>query len=224
MNGLFDIIFFAAFAVFIGYRLYNVLGRKDFSENQQKPAEFKGFSAPVQQPSVIDIQAEEVVVKDENEIIEKYGVKIASEISAIKKHESSFTIDKFIKGAVKAFEIIVSSFAKGDKEALKTLLSKDLYKGFSEAIDARNTKGVIEETTIVSILSSTVKDIVLNRKYAKIVVEIVSEQISLVKNKKGETIEGNPSKVHKISEVWTFGRELGSSNPGWELVATGSAG
>ena len=44
---------------------------------------------------------------------------------------------EFLNGAKEAYEMIVTSFAKGDKNVLKPLLNKKIYQSFSDEIDKR---------------------------------------------------------------------------------------
>lgn len=210
-----DIIFFAAIAVFVGLKLYNALGSKDF-EPTHAAAEHPGVK-------VVDANYVEIVEAEEDKLEKTFGKKIADKIKEVKKHDPNFHIDSFIAGAKKAFEIIVRAFGDGDKEALKPLLNKDVYKSFSSIIDERASEETIHETTLLAIVSSTIKDIVLSKKYARIAVQIISEQVNLVRDKHGKIIEGNPSHVDKVAEVWTFGRDLTSENPNWELLETATA-
>lgn len=217
-----DIILFAAFAVFMGFKLFNALGKKDFDATAQVKDNVVKFPNG-DNAKVVDVKFEEV--KDDYEELEKkHGSKIVEQIKEIRKLDGSFNEKDFITGAKKAFEIILSAFSRGDKEALKPLLSKEVYDGFQAEIDRREQSGEVEETTLVAILTSDIKDIKMASKWnARVVVEIVSEQIRLIKDKKGQILQGDPSRVDKVSERWTFSRNLSSPNPNWELVETGSA-
>lgn len=217
-----DIILFAGIAAFIGFRLYQVLGKKDF-EAGKTPAP----ATPPAPEKVID--ATYVVVKpvvpaeDESKLDEIFGKEIAVSIRNLKKLDPSFSGQAFISGAKKAFEIILKAFASGNRETLQPLLGKDVYKAFSAAIDERAISETVFQTTLVAIASATIKDITVNNKYVRIAVNIVSEQIHLVKDKQGKVVQGNPSQIDKINETWTFGRDINSTNPTWELVETAAA-
>ncbi|MCE3231865.1 MAG: uncharacterized protein K0R98_122 [Rickettsiaceae bacterium] len=214
-----DIILFAAFAAFIGFKLYNALGRRDFEDVVKKPDNVVRFPNG-KTDKVVDVKFEEV--KDDYEDIEKkHGPQMVQKIKEVRKLDASFNEKDFINGAKKAFEFILSSYSKGDKEALKPLLGKEIYENFEQAIDHREISGEVEDTTLVAILESEIKDITMTNKWnANVVVEIISEQIRLVKDKRGKVLQGDPSEVDKISELWTFSRNLLSPNPNWELVET----
>jgi predicted lipid-binding transport protein (Tim44 family) len=216
-----------AISVYVGFKLFNSLGNKDYDDKIQPPKN----AAPnnvVQFPeglkqSAVDVKFEEINEESYEELEKKHGSQIADQIKKIRKIDPTFTEAGFVKGADTAFEIILKAFSEGDKFTLRKLLSKEMYKDFEEEIDKRNKDTKTYENTLVAVLASNIKSIALERKYAKIAVEIVSEQINLIKDKKGDIIEGNPSSVNKISELWTFARNLSSSNPNWELVETSNA-
>lgn len=223
-TGFADIIFFGIIAVFVFVRLFNVLGNKDYNsppdnvDNSLKDRQKLNNVVNLNE-KIIDAQ----IVVDEKELSEKYGQKVADAVKEINMYDRSFSVDKFADGASKAFEIILESFSKGDKQTLKRLLDKDIYKKFSDEIDRREKEGKSQETTLISIASTKIKNIELNKKLAKIVVEFISEQVNLLKDKKGNIIEGDPSNVEKITDTWTFSKNISSKDPNWELVETKGA-
>ncbi len=211
-----DIIFFAAIAAFIGFRLYNALGHKNF-----EPGKVVSAANPESKPDKV-IEANFTIIKpeDDNALEEKFGKNLAEKIREIRKYEQAFTAENFIFGAKKAFEIILKAFSSGDKATLQPLLSEEVYNNFAGEIDKREHEHLIEETTLVAILSTNIKNIILNKKYVKVAVQIVSEQINIMRDKQGKIISGNPSRVDKVEELWVFGRDLASSNPNWKLLET----
>ena len=56
---------------------------------------------------------------------------------------------QFLKGAEMAYETIITSFAKGNKDELKKLLTKEIYTTFDQAIDQRNKDKIISARTSV---------------------------------------------------------------------------
>ncbi len=60
-------------------------------------------------------------------------------LRAIYAVDPTFEPARFVDGVKIAYEMIVMSFADGDREVLKNLLSKDVYEGFVAAIDERES-------------------------------------------------------------------------------------
>jgi len=192
--GFIDIILLAMFAGFIILRLRNILGRK--TGHQGKPI---GRYFPRGMEVLKDIENNEAIKSgnvDEN----------------AKK--------QFLKGAEIAYEQIITSFAKGDKKALKTLLEKKMYNRFSEVIDERNKKQVKYETTFIGLKSSKVLEFKKIENIYRVTVNFVSEIITCVKDKDNKVIEGNPDLIKTVNDVWKFSKNMWSQDPTWYLVDT----
>ena len=192
--GFIDIILLAMFAGFIILRLRNILGRK--TGHQGKPL---GRYFPKGMEVLKDIENNEAIKSgnvDEN----------------AKK--------QFLKGAEIAYEQIITSFAKGDKKALKSLLEKKMYSRFSEVIDERNKNQVKYETTFIGLKSSKVLEFKKIENIYRVTVNFVSEIITCVKDKDNKVIEGNPDMIKTVNDVWKFSKNMWSQDPTWYLVDT----
>ena len=55
--------------------------------------------------------------------------------------DTSLDPEFFLTGAGRAYEMIVSAFAEGNRRALKDLLSREVYDGFVAAIGEREVRG-----------------------------------------------------------------------------------
>ena len=115
----FDIIIFAVIAAFIIYRLRGVLGKRTGFQKKSIDPQFVK-----EQPTQ---KQEEVKIPQLRENEQK--------LEAVYKKIPTFEHRSFLEGAKKAFEIIITAFNKGDKDTLKNLVSKDVYKTFESAIN-----------------------------------------------------------------------------------------
>ena len=127
---------------------------------------------------------------------------------------------KKLTGARAAYEMIVTAYATGDRRTLKNLLSREVYEGFDAAIREREARGETTETQFVAIVSADIINAELRGRTAQITVRFVSQLISVTRDKSGAVIEGNPEKVNDVTDIWTFARDLSSSDPNWKLIAT----
>ena len=191
--GFIDIILLAMFAGFIILRLRNILGRK--TGHQGKPMN-RYFPRGT-------------VLKD---IETNLDIKSGNVDEEAKK--------QFLKGADIAYEAIITSFAKGDKKSLKTLLGKDLFTDFAEVIDEREKKQLKYETTFIGIKSSKVLEFKKIENIYKVTVNFVSEIITCVKDKNNQIIEGNPDTIKTVNDIWKFSKNMWSQDPTWYLVET----
>ena len=185
-----DIILLAMIAGFIFLRLRGILGKKTGFE------EDINSSFPHEAPPVKNVVDLNINTFDEN----------------AKKD--------FVKGAKIAYETIITDFAKGKLKDIKSLLDKNVYQQFEEAIKDRNAKNLSSETTFIGINSAEVKEHQQNKNMLEVTVEFVSEIISCVKDKDNKVISGDPEKIKKVLDTWKFSKDTRSSNPNWLLIDT----
>ena len=192
--GFIDIILLAMFAAFIILRLRNILGRK--TGHQEKPVN-RYFPRGLE--TLKDIENNE-------------AIKSGNIDEEAKK--------QFLKGADIAYEQIITSFAKGDKKLLKSLLGKKMFGDFSKVIDDRKQNLHKYETTFIVIKSSKILEFKKIENIYKVTVNFVSEIITCVKDKNNKIIEGNPDTIKTVNDVWKFSKNMWSQDPTWYLVET----
>ena len=128
--------------------------------------------------------------------------------------------EQFIEGAKAAYEMIITSFAKGDKNALKPLLNKEIYQNFSDEIDHRKKENLKSELTFVGVKSAKIKNFEKKNNVYTFTVNFVSEIITYKKDKNNKVIEGSPDIIKTVNDIWKFSKNMWSSNPNWYLVET----
>ena len=143
----------------------------------------------------------------------------------IKKNLENQTFDdsakqKFLNGAKEAYEMIVTSFAKGDKNILKPLLKKEIFQNFSDEIDHRKKENVKSELTFVGIKSAKIKNFEKKDNIYTFTVDFISEIITCKKDKNNKVIEGNPDRIKTVNDIWKFSKNMWSNNPNWYLIET----
>ena len=126
----------------------------------------------------------------------------------------------FLSGAKIAYETIITSFSSGNLKSVKQLLDSKVYEQFDEAIKARNESGQVSETTFIGISSAEIKNHENKKGFLEVTVSFVSEIISCVKDKDNKILSGDPKKIKKVFDTWTFSKEINSTNPNWLLVST----
>src|ERR1700761_6241006 len=117
------ILFAAAVAAFVLYRLYDVLGRR-----------------VGRQPGAGPLPANQFKTEDAAKPAEPPLPDVAG-LSALKAREPQFDIGKFLDGARDAYQTIVKAFASGDRTALKSLLTSTVDQSFEAAITQRESEG-----------------------------------------------------------------------------------
>jgi predicted lipid-binding transport protein (Tim44 family) len=241
MDGSFphlDIVLIAIAAGFILYRLATVLGRRTGHERQR----FNPYAAPKSEPgeTAQAIEGEEAAAATASSPrraspaaksrrahrisdLAPEGSPLARALGAIQGADRHFDVDTFLAGARMAYEMIVTAFAKADRATLKGLLSEDVYRDFESVIAAREAKGETVDQRFVGLRSAEIASASLSGRIAQVGVRFVSELTSCVKNAEGAVIEGDPTSVHEVRDLWTFARDTRASDPNWKLVSTQSA-
>jgi len=189
--GFIDIILLAMIAGFIILRLRNVLGRKTGHEGKATGVfdekNFNKFKPEVKHKTIIP------------------------------NHLDDDQKKQFLKGAEIAYESILTSFAKGEKEKLKKLLTEDIFENFENAIDHRNKENIKSELTFIGFKESKVEKFEKIKDEFCYTVKIVCEIISVKKDKNEIIIEGDPDKIKTVTDYWKFSKNISSKNPNWFL-------
>ena len=242
MNDTFDpvtLIMIAA-AVIVFFKLRSILGQKTGHQDPFDPFE-RHRDESEKQPASRDNEEKDDsnvipmpgtpkspptgVHKDEEptpiwEGVAEKDSALAAGLDQMQAQDHSFSAPKFLDGARAAYEMIVTGFAAGDKKSLKSLLSKQVYAGFAAAIDERKKQGLQMTTQFIGIDHADIVNAQMEKKNALLTIRFVSELVSVLKDKSGETVEGDASQVQEVTDVWTFERDLSSRDPNWRLVAT----
>jgi predicted lipid-binding transport protein (Tim44 family) len=205
-----DIILLAMVAAFIALRLTSVLGKRTGHEGAPR---LPGAAEPE------DGKAKVIPLPDRRPRSE--APPDANDPTAgIAAADRDFDRETFLAGAKQAYELIIQGFARGERAALKPMLSSDVFEDFSGAIKQREAAGHKQETTIVAIKTAEIVAAGLKGRNAEITVRFVSDLINVTRDAEGNVVDGHPSAVDEVTDVWTFARSLQSRDPNWTLVAT----
>ena len=186
-----DIILLAMIAGFIFLRLRGILGKRTGFEGKINP------------------QFENVL----KNVHPEKNIKIKESFDEEDQKE-------FLKGAKIAYETIITDFSDNDNKLIKSkpLLSKKIHDQFNEALVERGNKGHYAEITFIGVNSAEIKEHKKINNILKVTVDFVAEVITCIKDKDKKIISGDPEKIKKIYDTWTFSRDMRSNNPNWQLV------
>ena len=220
MAAYLDIIILLVVVVLVFSKLKSLLGTRPDNFEQHKISDenaakiFDMIVKEAEKNAAADVQNRE---KEEVKVPEEE----LSEVDKVLTKIPGFSREKFLTGAKRAFEIIISAFSKGDVETLEMLVSKSLLKKFQEIIEKRKAEGITSETDFIGFDDVEIINAKISKsEVAKITVKFVSEQVNILKNKDGEVIEGDENFIQNITDNWTFERAVTSTNPNWLLVST----
>lgn len=214
-----DLILFGMIAAFLVLRLRSILGRRTGFERQappyQHPAAGQTGPGPVIEGRAEPAHAAARTMPDPTS-------PTGQTLDRMRTVDGSFDPASFLDGAEKAFRIIVSAFASGDRTTLRGLLSEETYNAFDQAITSREAAEQKQVSTIHGIHSATIESAELRGSVASIAVRFLSDQTSLTQDKDGHPVVGTEA-VTEITDIWTFERDLATRDPVWRLISARSA-
>lgn len=212
-----EIVLLAMVALFVGLRLYAVLGRRTGHEQQPvtRPEGLAGAETP---PAVTDPAPE----RPETSGL-AYEDRAANGIRAIVSADPAFDVSRFLEGAQSAYRMILEAFWKGDREELSYLVGDQVRAAFEQAIADREAAGHKLENRLIAVERAVIEDAELQDRTATISVRFDADIAAVTRNQEGEVIGGSLTDAIVAHDVWTFRRTLGSADPNWLLVETDDA-
>lgn len=210
MSGYLDIIFLLILVVVIFSKLKNVLGTgaEETKVIMLSKEQFEKVYREVRRNT--NVNYEESIDVSKLSPLDRELIKIPN-----------FNKSNFIKGAQKAFEMILSSFSEGDSKTLSKLVNKELLKKFNDVIQDRKEKGITTEMDLIGFVETEVESVnFVDNNKVNLVVKFVSEQVNLLKDADGVVIEGDENYIQKISDIWTFEKSLNPQVNNWMLCST----
>jgi predicted lipid-binding transport protein (Tim44 family) len=226
-----DILFFAAIAVFLVFKLRSVLGKR-IGHEQESARRFGDVFAKRDRSANDAARPADKVIPLPDRRGEAEPAAAAKDagaatpldagIARIRAVDPGFAADGFIAGARGAFEMIVAAYAAGDLGVLKPLLNTEVFDRFRAAVEQRRKAGEKLETTLVGVKSAELVEAELADKLATVSVKFVSEQVNVTRDATGKVVEGDPAHVATVTDIWTFQRNVRSRDPNWALIATQS--
>ncbi|WP_375398825.1 Tim44/TimA family putative adaptor protein [uncultured Sphingomonas sp.] len=215
---MFYLVLFAMVAIFLGLRLYAVLGKRTGHEQVlPKPAEDR----PATVPQVLPRTAEPVADREPEARVVDGNAQAG--LRGLISADASFDVTQFLEGARSAYRMILEAFWKGDRETLGWLCEDHVRNAFGEAIDARTTAGHVLDNRLISIERVLITDAGVDGRTAKVTVAIDADIAAVTRDGEGNLVAGSLTDAVVTHDVWTFQRTLKSSDPNWKLADTDEA-
>lgn len=210
-----QLLVLAGIAVFLIIRLKNVLGTRDGFEKPPLPPQARERERP--EFEVIeggpDLDITDHVDADSPQ---------ARSLAEMKRIEPSFSATDFVQGGRGAYEMIVMGFERGELDEIQPFLAEDVFETFVDVVAAREDEGLTIEAEFGGVRETSIHAVRFDKdtNVAEITLRFVCELTSVVRDRGGDIIEGNPDKSRRQKDIWTFSRTMGGDDPNWLLVAT----
>lgn len=218
-----DLLIYIIIAAVLVLWLRNVLGTRHGDE-RSRPNPYLKDKTTAGDSTQEAIEGSAVRLHDAPEkVLDRLSYENEAARSGLEKimaKDKAFDPADFVEKVKDAFVVVVESFAEGDKDTLSELLAPSVYKSFAKAIDAREKAGETVDTEIHAVQRTDIVDAGLKGNVAFVTFRIYAEETAVIKDKKGEIISGDPDRITEMVDLWTFGRDLKSKDPTWQVFET----
>jgi predicted lipid-binding transport protein (Tim44 family) len=213
-----QLLVLAAIAIFLILRLRDVLGTREGFEKPAVTRQTEAIESHRARFEVIEGGPDADITDHVPD-----GSEAAKALAAMKAVDPAFNVGEFLGGARGAYEMILMAFESGDLAKIQPFLADEVYESFAAVVEARAEKGLTIDAQFVGLRELKLVDAEFDpvTREGEITVRFVGELTSVVRDKSGEIVEGNPKEVKRQKDTWSFAREMGTNNPNWLLVATG---
>lgn len=210
------IVILALVALFIGLRLYSVLGERTGHEQQPilKPADPEA----VVEPRVTRSSVAQPVVSDGGDMA--FLPTAGPGVRALLAADPSFDVARFLEGAKAAYRMVLEAYWKGDSAALRSHVDDHVFETFGSAIAQREKDGLVLDNRLVNVEQALITEALVEREVAVVTVRFEADIAAVTRNKDGEVVAGSLSDAVQTRDLWTFRRQIGSRDPNWLLVET----
>jgi predicted lipid-binding transport protein (Tim44 family) len=210
------IVILALVALFIGLRLYSVLGERTGHEQQPilKPAdqdsriEPRAAAPTVVQPTPAD--------PGDMAFLPTAGPGVRALLAA----DPTFDVARFLEGAKAAYRMILEAFWKGDLEPVKGHVDDHVRETFATAIEQRKKDGMTLDNRLVNVDQVVIAEASVERSVAIVTVRFEADIAAVTRNAAGEVVAGSLSDAIQTRDLWTFRRDIASADPNWLLIET----
>jgi predicted lipid-binding transport protein (Tim44 family) len=200
-----DILIFGVIAIFLIFRLKNILGTKtDFEDNGLKEKK-----QPKQFSNVVSLKTNK-------------NNSFNVEIDKIIKVDPNFDIVNFLDGSKTFFEMVLKSFVSGNLDNVKDFIKPSVLKSFKGAIDDRNKENETLIIDLISVEKNKIVSSVITKSSIKINVVFETLQITALMDKNEKIIDGDTDKEILVKDEWIFEKKIKDQNPNWTLIETKS--
>ena len=211
------IVILALVALFIGLRLYSVLGERTGHEQQQpilKPAEPEARVDARVAPAA----GTPFAAPDSGDMA--FLPTAGPGVRAILAADPAFDVARFLEGARAAYRMILEAYWKGDLDVLRSHVDDHVYETFSSAVEQREKDGLKLDNRLVAIEQAVIAEANLERNVAIVTVRFEADIAAVTRNSEGEVVAGSLSDAVQTRDLWTFRRDISSADPNWLLIET----
>jgi predicted lipid-binding transport protein (Tim44 family) len=210
------IVILALVALFIGLRLYSVLGERTGHEQQPilKPADPDARVEPrISQPT-----APQPISADSGDMA--FLPTAGPGVRALLAADPTFDVARFLEGAKGAYRMILESFWKGELDAVRGHVDDHVFETFSSAVEQRKKDGLVLDNRLVAVDQAVIAEASVDRAVAIVTVRFEADIAAVTRNSEGQVVAGSMTDAVQTRDLWSFRRDISSRDPNWLLIET----
>ena len=212
------IVILALVALFIGLRLYSVLGERTGHEQPiLKPADPEQADARIP-PKTAPRPTVTTAISEADELA--YLPMAGPGVRALLAADPAFDVARFLEGSKAAYRLILEAFWKGDLDAMRPYVDNHVFETFASAVEQRKKDGLVLDNRLVAIDQVVIAAAEVERSVALVTVRFEADIAAVTRNSAGEVVAGSLSDAVQTRDRWTFRRDISRSDPNWLLVET----
>lgn len=217
---MYVIVILAMIAGFLALRLYSVLGKRTGHEQEPAPR-------AADERAKVTVLAPRPATETGGEPVRLSDIMIAPEgemgVRALIAADRSFDVPKFLEGAKGAYKMVLEAFWRGDRQELAWLCDEDVRASFEESIAQREADGHVLDNRLVRIEKAQIVGASVNGGVAEIAIRFEADIAAVTRDADGTVIAGSLTDAVGTKDIWTFTRDIRSSDPNWKLSETDEA-
>ena len=209
------IVILALVALFIGLRLYAVLGERT------------GHEQPILKPADPDARLDQPVHAAPREAAKPADASdlaflpmAGPGVRALLAADPSFDVARFLEGASGAYRMVLESFWKGELDVMKPHVAPHVFETFAAAVEQRQKDGHTLDNRLVAVEPPVIAEAAIEDGAAIITVRFEADIAAVTRNAEGEVVAGSMSDAVQTRDRWTFRRDVQSRDPNWLLIET----
>lgn len=140
-----------------------------------------------------------------------------SGMEQVKAMDNAFKERDFLEGAKQGYTMFYSALNDIDEETLDDLTAPRLFDRYMDKVESLENKGHKQIVEIQSIEDASVVEAKVSGQTAIIDVKYIAKHVEYIVDGEDNIVSGDKKTVKDVTTVWTWARNVNSTDPNWEL-------
>ncbi|WP_343346863.1 Tim44/TimA family putative adaptor protein [Sphingomicrobium sp. XHP0239] len=211
------LVILALVALFIGLRLFSVLGER--TGHEQSLVEPASDAEPKMVEPKHDMTGPAASPIDDDSQM-AYVPLAGPGVRAVLAADPGFDVARFLEGATSAYRMILEAFWQGRLEDVREFVDDNVYEAFAGAVEAREAQALTLDNRLIAVEDAIIVAARLDQSIAELTVRFEADIAAVTRNEEGDVVAGSMDDAVQTRDRWTFRRDVAAKDPNWMLVET----